>query len=126
MLIGGLKSGWLSAVLVCFAGPQRVEQAWITARPVPKMHCPVLRKKRPIEIPASGSSSVMVITEHGGIAACVCLSAYFPFWWVINYITLSLIDLCTLCLDRVTFIAVGPSNIIMAIHHVRGQQRCPF
>lgn len=87
---------------------------------------PSAARNRPIEIPAAASSSVMVITEHGGIAACVCLSAYFPFWWVINYITLSLIDLCTLCLDRVTFIAVGPSNIIMAIHHVQGQQRCPF
>jgi len=41
MLIGGLKSGWLSVVLVCFAGPQQVEQAWITAHPVPKTHCPV-------------------------------------------------------------------------------------
>jgi len=125
MLIGGLKSGWLSVVLVCLPGLSEWNRpgSQLILFPRRTAQC---RMNRPIEIPAAASSSVMVITEHGGIAVCVCLSAYFPFWWVINYITLSLIDLCTLCLDRVTFIAVGPSNIIMAIHHVQGQQRCPF
>lgn len=107
-------------VLVCFAGPQRraalMEQAWIAAHAVPKMHCPTPRKpaNRNPHCCLLAPLAVMVITE----SVCLSFSIFPLFWRVINYITLSLIDLCTLCLDRVTFIAVGPSNIIMAIHHV--------